>query len=177
MKKGFYCVPLVMLVVFAACKDKSGEEQKEIPAIVTPAVTNTQNPAPASPAPVVIQPGPSTTINIPAPATTTAAATGLNPAHGQPGHRCEIPVGAPLSSAPSLKGANPVVTTTTAPAQQTVTIPTTPVKVAAGMNPAHGEPGHRCDIAVGAPLNSPPATAKPTGANTPISIAPEARKQ
>ena len=29
--------------------------------------------------------------------------------------------------------------------------------VAAGMNPAHGQPGHRCDIAVGAPLNSAPA--------------------
>lgn len=26
------------------------------------------------------------------------------------------------------------------------------------MNPPHGEPGHRCDIAVGAPLNSKPAT-------------------
>lgn len=26
-----------------------------------------------------------------------------------------------------------------------------------GLNPAHGQPGHRCDIAVGAPLNSAPA--------------------
>jgi len=25
------------------------------------------------------------------------------------------------------------------------------------LNPAHGQPGHRCDIAVGAPLNSAPA--------------------
>jgi len=24
------------------------------------------------------------------------------------------------------------------------------------LNPKHGEPGHRCDIAVGAPLNSKP---------------------
>jgi hypothetical protein len=24
------------------------------------------------------------------------------------------------------------------------------------MNPSHGQPGHRCDIAVGAPLNSKP---------------------
>ena len=31
-----------------------------------------------------------------------------------------------------------------------------PAPVAAGMYPMHGEPGHRCDIAVGAPLNSPP---------------------
>ena len=27
-------------------------------------------------------------------------ANGLNPAHGQPGHRCDIAVGQPLSSAP-----------------------------------------------------------------------------
>ena len=26
------------------------------------------------------------------------------------------------------------------------------------MNPPHGQPGHRCDIAVGAPLSSPPGT-------------------
>ncbi|MBK6446410.1 MAG: hypothetical protein IPF81_14275 [Bacteroidetes bacterium] len=29
-------------------------------------------------------------------------------------------------------------------------------QTATGMNPAHGQPGHRCDIAVGAPLSSPP---------------------
>ena len=29
-----------------------------------------------------------------------------------------------------------------------------PTTTAAGMNPAHGQAGHRCDIAVGAPLNS-----------------------
>jgi hypothetical protein len=33
---------------------------------------------------------------------------------------------------------------------------TTTVK---GMNPQHGQAGHRCDIAVGAPLNSPVAAA------------------
>ncbi len=31
---------------------------------------------------------------------------------------------------------------------------------APGMNPPHGQPGHRCDIAVGAPLDSPPGTGK-----------------
>jgi hypothetical protein len=30
---------------------------------------------------------------------------------------------------------------------------------ATGMNPQHGQAGHRCDIAVGAPLNSPVAAA------------------
>ena len=31
----------------------------------------------------------------------------------------------------------------------------TTTEVAEGMNPPHGQPGHRCDIPVGAPLNSP----------------------
>jgi len=83
-------------------------------------------------------------------------ANGINPAHGQPGHRCEIAVGAPLDSKPAPKTAAPAVATTAVPASATVS----PVgdKVAPGMNPAHGQPGHRCDIAVGAPLNSKPTT-------------------
>jgi len=32
----------------------------------------------------------------------------------------------------------------------------------AGLNPEHGKPGHRCDIPVGAALNSPPGTAPAT---------------
>jgi hypothetical protein len=43
------------------------------------------------------------------------------------------------------------------------TISTTPVNTnnstAAGINPAHGQPGHRCDIPVGQPLNSKPSGA------------------
>lgn len=35
----------------------------------------------------------------------------------------------------------------------------TPAAGIAGMNPEHGKPGHRCDISVGAPLNSPPGNA------------------
>lgn len=90
-------------------------------------------------------------------------AGGINPAHGQPGHRCDIAVGAPLNSPAATKQtaavqtASPVVTTTAAP-----------VKTAAGMNPPHGQTGHRCDIAVGAPLNSPP-TGKAQTATTTIS--------
>lgn len=84
--------------------------------------------------------------------TTTTTAAGLNPPHGQPGHRCDISVGAPLNSKPST----PTVTTT-APQQQTVvmpqpTAPAAATTTAAGKNPPHGQPGHRCDIAVGAPL-------------------------
>lgn len=97
------------------------------------------------------------------PNTVLSDTKGLNPAHGQPGHRCDIAVGAPLNSAPTQQ-------VQTAPAQtgQTIqvnqnqknvvtTTMAAPVKVGKGMNPSHGQPGHRCDIPVGAPLNSPAA--------------------
>ncbi|MEJ7586871.1 MAG: hypothetical protein WKI04_04850 [Ferruginibacter sp.] len=96
------------------------------------------------------------------PATLTTTAVGKNPPHGQPNHRCDIAVGAPLNSvatkpaATSIPANTTIVPTATA-AQKTAVKTVTP----AGMNPKHGEAGHRCDIAVGAPLNSPvikPAT-------------------
>lgn len=58
----------------------------------------------------------------------TTTSSGVNPPHGQPGHRCDIAVGAPL-------GGNGIIDNTTA-----------------NLNPPHGQAGHRCDIAVGAPL-------------------------
>ena len=82
--------------------------------------------------------------------TNTAA---LNPAHGQPGHRCDLAVGAPLNSAPSAASVKPG--TAAAPASSS------------NLNPAHGQPGHRCDLAVGAPLNSAPAAkASPAATST-----------
>ncbi len=86
----------------------------------------------------------------PAPTGTVA----LNPAHGQPGHRCDIEVGAPLNSKPAAT----INTNQTQPMQTLVTPSPAPVSapVSTGggaKNPAHGQPGHRCDIAVGAPLN------------------------
>jgi hypothetical protein len=92
---------------------------------------------------------------------------GMNPPHGQPGHRCDISVGAPLNS-PVAKPASqetgtvqpttitsiPTTTTTTTTAN-----PSTPAilnsettATAPGMNPPHGEAGHVCGTAVGAPL-------------------------
>lgn len=81
----------------------------------------------------------------------------LNPPHGQPGHRCDIPVGAPLNSKPAAQpaAAQPQVTQ-----QQIVIDPqeaqqhtgTTEPGFSGKPNPPHGQPGHRCDIAVGAIL-------------------------
>lgn len=105
---------------------------------------------PATPAPAVAAP---------------TTAKGLNPAHGQPGHRCDIAVGAPLSSAPAAKPAAPTVTTptvttpTVTPASSPAPIQmkpaansTSPLTPGAKLNPAHGQPGHDCTIPVGAPL-------------------------
>ncbi len=87
-----------------------------------------------------------------------ATAEGMNPPHGQPNHRCDIPVGAPLDSPPVTKPTLPTASSQQIPQIQTTTAPT---PTAPGMNPPHGQPNHRCDIAVGAPLDSPPKT-KPT---------------
>jgi hypothetical protein len=79
-------------------------------------------------------------------ATTTQGATAaLNPAHGQPNHRCDIPEGAPLD-APAQPNLN-------APQPLTPPVQVPQGAVAAGTNPPHGQPGHDCAIAVGAPLN------------------------
>src|SRR5690606_9021917 len=79
---------------------------------------------------------------------TTAA---LNPAHGQPGHRCEIPVGAPLDQAPANTLQQQQQTTTTSGNVSPVRVNSstaTPRK-----NPPHGQPGHDCAVPVGADLN------------------------
>jgi hypothetical protein len=102
------------------------------------------------------------------PNTVLSETKGLNPAHGQPGHRCDIAVGAPLNSAPAQgQSVQQTQTVQVNPNQKNMVTTTTvaaPVKVAKGMNPSHGQPGHRCDIPVGAPLNSP--VAKPVAATS-----------
>jgi hypothetical protein len=86
-------------------------------------------------------------------------AKGMNPSHGQPGHRCDIPVGAPLNSPVAASSTTPQVVSNSS---QTVTTTTmTTAKTPKGMNPPHGQSGHRCDIPVGSPLDSPVAAAKP----------------
>jgi len=98
-----------------------------------------------------------------------ATKAGMNPPHGQAGHRCDIAVGAPLNSPvakavtpPATTGKPSFTTTTTSTPNTTSTAPTTgtpellktdtPVATAPGMNPPHGQEGHDCAVAVGAPL-------------------------
>lgn len=81
----------------------------------------------------------------------------INPAHGQPGHRCDIPVGSPLNAPPANTAPK---TNNSASAPPANTTPLTnnstsapAVENSSNINPAHGEPGHRCEIPVGSPLN------------------------
>lgn len=80
--------------------------------------------------------------------TANAAAPTVNPAHGLPGHRCDIPVGADLSQASNVQmqqsntGVNPNVSPVRVNSSTA-----TPAK-----NPPHGQPGHDCTKPVGADL-------------------------
>ena len=101
------------------------------------------------------------------PNTVLGATKGINPPHGQPGHRCDIAVGAPLNSAPTQQGQATAQTGQTVQVNQPQVVTTTvPAKTPKGMNPPPGQPGHRCDIPVGAALNSPPAKTTATTTNT-----------
>lgn len=111
--------------------------------------------------------------------TATTATSKLNPAHGQPGHRCDVAVGAPLPDGPAqnAKAALPASPAINPTVQTTPTLQTTPVvtttAVAPGINPAHGQPGHRCDVAVGAPIPKTAASNVKTATNpSPVVVPP-----
>ena len=72
---------LIAACFLAACNSGLGSKDK----VATP--------PPPSPLPAVTQPANAASGKQATPGATTAA---LNPAHGQPGHRCDILVGAPL---------------------------------------------------------------------------------
>lgn len=189
MKYKTFSPVVISAVILAACNNSSGPKT----AISGPAKFN----IPASAGVQTQQQGEllTDTTKLPgvmtptvAPVITTTPTTGkagLNPEHGQPGHRCDIAVGAPLDSKPAIT--TPTITQTNATpvtinpqpsldiqktAVSTPTVTTTPATTTskAGLNPEHGKPGHRCDIAVGAPLDSKPTTitsTPTTNTNTP----------
>lgn len=82
--------------------------------------------------------------------TVTKVAKGMNPPHGQPGHRCDIAVGAPLNSKPNKAKAETTITNNNTPA---LVSSNNTAQVAPGTNPPHGQPGHVCGTPVGSPLN------------------------
>jgi hypothetical protein len=168
--KILFCSLLALALAFVSCKKEeeaeaaaaSTPQQPIMVPVVTPTI-RTENYA--APSPQVNMPVQTQQV-VQAPVATTKA--GMNPAHGQPGHRCDIAVGAPLNSpaakvsAPKAQGQGSFTTTTVpTPISGSATTGTPPfnpqapapaVVTAPGMNPPHGQEGHLCSVAVGAPL-------------------------
>lgn len=172
----------ISFILFACNDDKAEKDLSIVPLTTTPSNMSDSTKGPSAnnlpvqmPANAVM---PQSTTSMPQNVvTSTTTAPGMNPPHGQPGHRCDVKDGAPLSTAPARVATTPNATAT---APQIVSAPQ-PVAAAPtaatpkGMNPAHGQPGHRCDISVGAPLNSAPTTAaKPAANNATANITPMA---
>lgn len=130
----------VVGVLFVGCAEDTADTNKEVEANKAEAVTE----APEEAKPVEF------TVSdlVPADTEATTGEVKLNPAHGQPGHDCAIAVGAPLDG--SGGQAQPSLAPTVAqPATQVNTQAAAPAN---GINPPHGQPGHDCAVAVGAPL-------------------------
>lgn len=125
-----------------AVKEGVAEVPVKLPTI-QPQVIQAQ---PATQSPPVVKPQPA------AQAKSYGTNTAPNPAHGQPNHRCDIAVGAPLNSAPTNATPTTTITSSKPTPAQTITTPGANIITAPGMNPPHGQPGHDCSIAVGAPL-------------------------
>ena len=93
--------------------------------------------------------------NVPATATAAASGQAVNPPHGEPGHDCGLAVGAPMNGAAKPSAAAPKAEVKVESPQNInpPAVQVAPAATAPGMNPPHGEPGHDCAVAVGAPLN------------------------
>ncbi|MGL2964736.1 hypothetical protein ACSVH2_13020 [Flavobacterium sp. RSB2_4_14] len=165
---------VLFAILFISCKkeeetvsDSPSNTPKEIiiPRVqAIPAQANMQQAVSQNVAPVQNQNAPQNIQTVtPNPVVTKP---GMNPPHGQAGHRCDIAVGAPLNSPVSKPkpGATitqqPTFTTSTTTNAQTtpasapaILNPNAATTVTApGMNPPHGQAGHDCAVAVGAPL-------------------------
>jgi hypothetical protein len=98
-----------------------------------------------------------------------AQALSINPAHGQPGHDCAVAVGAPLGGSAIGQTAAPTRITST-PITNPLGGPVPKFNANSNVNPAHGQPGHDCAVAVGAPLGG--STARQAAAPARISTSP-----
>jgi hypothetical protein len=167
MNKYIILIATVVLGTMISCSPAQKESK--------PAVVQQQNQVPQTmlraDTSAIISTVPATaTSNEPAAINATATPPELNPPHGQPFHRCEIPVGSPLNAAAPAKSASaqpaPTINRTgTSPTLENAARlnnpqannPAAPTVANANtekpkLNPPHGQPFHRCDIAVGSPL-------------------------
>lgn len=141
----------LMAVFFVSCQSTTDTDQIEATSETTELTTA---PVPADANNISLNPvaADDAVLAAPAPAAGKDNAVALNPEHGMPGHRCELPVGAPLNSAPAAPAGNNAPAMMQAqPAAPAMAQPATGSNQK--LNPPHGQPGHDCAVAVGAPLN------------------------
>lgn len=151
---------VLFLMIIFSCKKEL--EPQESSVVNNPSSADSTSISPATP-----PSGPSTNPSL-LQQNSNQNASGMNPPHGQPGHRCDIAVGAPLNSTPNKSIPNPAATNSVTKSSVPVITKSNAAAVVTkpGMNPPHGQTGHRCDIAVGAPLNSPTSKAVPATTNS-----------
>ncbi|MBL0883252.1 MAG: hypothetical protein IBJ16_07915 [Chitinophagaceae bacterium] len=130
---------LIITLLAAACNSNEGEGNVEMNTVAPPPQTVA--------APLVSD-------STPKAPESNSAPIALNPAHGLPGHRCDIAVGAPLNSAPNTSKAPSSIQMNSTPAPQNAPMmqsaPSAGGKIL--INPPHGQPGHDCSVEVGKPL-------------------------
>lgn len=139
MKQIKNLVGITLITILLSCNNSEGEGNVQLNQSAPPIQTV------GTPAPTVAD---TNKVSTTQPQQTTAA---LNPAHGMPGHRCDIAVGAPLNSPANANGPAPVqiqTPPTNAPVMQQAPANAAGVR----LNPPHGQPGHDCTIEVGKPL-------------------------
>lgn len=161
---------LASAVVFYSCdkKESSAEETQEITASTSDSENVLEDTISANASAGITEVDPNSVPSrgpivtpFPAEGSKSNGEPALNPAHGQPYHRCEIAVGAPLNNAPQQNiapqtvvpqqnSANSTINTTPIPTFQ---VPANATNTKPALNPAHGQPHHRCELAVGAPLS------------------------
>jgi len=160
---------LISSIALTSCKKEMEPQESSVTTEANTAIDNTaaENAVvPAAAQPQMMDPSQVQQVGQPQMQQTQPAkvAAGMNPAHGQPGHRCDISVGAPLNS-PAGNTAKQVTPQQVTPQQappmpvgapnNSPMLPNAPVVTAPGMNPPHGQEGHQCSVAVGAPLPKP----------------------
>jgi hypothetical protein len=152
--KSFLSLLFVTALLFISCKKELEPQDSTIPSKIVPFTEAANQQQNQTVMPTQTPQNQNAVNQNTATSTPVAVAKGMNPAHGQPNHRCDIAVGAPLNSPVVPAKSNPVVQQQNNAVPATIAAPNTTVTTPTpeGMNPPHGQEKHRCDIAVGAPL-------------------------
>jgi hypothetical protein len=151
--KSFLSLLFVTALLFISCKKELEPQDSTIPSKIVPFTEAANQQQNQTVMPTQTPQNQNAVNQNMATSTPVAVAKGMNPAHGQPNHRCDIAVGAPLNSPVVPAKNNPVVQQQNNAVPATIAAPNTTVTpTPEGMNPPHGQEKHRCDIAVGAPL-------------------------